>query len=99
MTAAQWIALLTAVLVCLGCLAGLAHEWRITADQTIREAYRKADVPYDDDELAARIAEDERAWREWAAICQVLDIAPDAGTPIYDRLVCDEMERAEGWAS
>lgn len=85
------------VAIVVGCLVltWLTHA----VDQTIRRGYAASNVAYDDAELAAQVAEDERAWAEWAAICQVLDIAPDQGTPIYDRLVCDEMERAEGWAS
>lgn len=85
------------VAIVAGCLllTWLTHA----ADQAIRRYYAGANVAYDDAELAAQVAEDEQAWAEWAAICAVLDIAPDQGTPIYDRLVCDEMERAEGWAS
>lgn len=46
-----------------------------------------------------------RAHVEWsrlqAAVAQArADIAAEAeeGTPLYDRLVCEQMERAEGWA-
>lgn len=86
-----FVAIVTGCLV----LTWLTHA----VDQAIRRFYAEANVAYDDAELAAQVAKDERAWAEWAAICAGLDIAPDQGTPIYGRLVCDEMERAEGWAS
>lgn len=92
-----WEVFAAFVAIVVGCL--VVTDLSLRGDALIRRAYRETDVPYDDAELAARVAEDERAWAEWTAICEVLDIAPDAGTPIYDRLVCAEMERAEGWAS
>ena len=47
-----------------------------------------------------------RAHLEWsrlqAAVAQArADIAAEAkeGTPLYDRMVCEQIEKAEGWAS
>ena len=97
-TPEQWGMVLFTVGVIGGMFIGLWTRWDYKADQAIRASYKGAGVAYDDTELAQQI-DDEQAWREWAAICGVLGINPDAGTPIYDRLVCDEIERANGWAS
>ena len=46
------------------------------------------------DESKRRAQQDREVTPEWLAV-----LAATEPTPIYDRLVCEQMERAEGWAS
>lgn len=100
MSAAQWIALLICVVVCVGCLAGLAHEFALTSEQAIRKAYKRAGVAYDRDEYLAMLIDDgEREIDEWLQLARAVGVVPLEPTPIHDRLVCEYIEQAEGWAS
>lgn len=55
----------------------------LLATEHLRDIYDQLDIPWTDDEIE-----------------QSLTIAnEDRQTPIYDRLVCDAIERAEGWTA
>lgn len=45
-----------------------------------------------DDEALRREQQDRETTPEWLAV-----LAATEPTPIYDRLVCEQMEHAEGW--
>ena len=93
MSAAQWFVAFMAVIV--GCLAVTALSYR--AEQYLRGVYRSQRVAWDDDELAAQVAEDERAWAEWAAILRAVDNTPhDEPTPLFTQTVLDDIYRRTG---
>lgn len=97
MSAAQWIALLVSVVVCAGALAGMWHELRLDGERRIRDAYRRANVAYDDAEVARLVAEEETAWAEWEAIRRAVDNTPhDEPTPLFTQTVLDDIYRRTG---
>ena len=86
MSAAQWIALLALAAVCLTCLVALVRtfDWSPAAPVEVQ--------------LAEIVAAEEAEVDSWLRLARVVGVL-DPGTPIYDRLVCDQIEEQEGWAS
>lgn len=80
MSAAQWVALLSVVVIGTACLVALVQEFRF------------------DHRLRATVDREEREVDEWLRLARVLGVI-DPGTPIYDRLVCDQIEQQEGWVA
>lgn len=81
-----WIVFGLFVLVVGGCLALTAASGR--AEQYLRETFQLAGVPFDDAELAEKVAREERAWAEWASLMRALDPTwHDEPTPEFDRAV------------
>lgn len=99
MSAPQWIALAFCVVVCAGALAGMWHELWLDGERRIRDAYRGSNVAYDDAEVARLVAEGEREIDDWLQLARAVGVLPLEPTPIHDRLVCEYIEQAEGWAS
>lgn len=104
MTLDQVGAVLFAVGIVGTCVLALWTRWDYAADQRIRAAFAGAQVAYDDAELADMVDVEERRV-EVARIDDIMALSLAAGvvpaepTPLFDALVCEEIERAEGWAS
>lgn len=97
MSAAQWIALGFCVVVCAGALAGMWHELRLDGERRLRDSYRRANVAYDDAEVARLVAEEKAAWAEWDGILRAIDNTPhDEPNPIFSRTVLDDIYRRTG---
>lgn len=94
MSGAQWFVVFMAVIV--GCLAVTALSYR--AEQYLRGIYRSQRVAWDDDELARMVAVEEAEVDEWLRLARVVGVL-NPGTPIYDRLVCEQIEQQEGWVA
>lgn len=89
----QWFALACLIFAC--CLAATALSgW---AEEYLRGLFGRAEVPYDDAELAEMVAAEEQAWAEWDGILRAVDDTPhDEPTPIFTRAVLDDIYRRTG---
>ena len=96
-TPEQWGAVLFAAGIIGGVVMALWTRWDYCADQTLRGAFMGAGVAYDDTELAEQIAEEEASIDDWLRLARVVGVVGDGS--IYDRLVCEEIARQNGWAS
>lgn len=91
-----------AVIVVLG-LYGMAHELNLASEHQVREAYRKAEVPYDDAEVAKLVEAEEAAVErakvdDWLRLAVAVGAVPAEHTPLFCQVACEQIERAEGWA-
>lgn len=104
MSPEQFGAVLFAVGIIGACVLSLWTRWDYVADREVRGHYAAAGVAYDDAELADMVDLEERQV-EVARIDDIMALSLAAGvvpaepTPLFDALVCEEIERAEGWAS
>lgn len=51
-----------------------------------------------DHQLRAVVDREEAEVDEWLRVARVVGVL-DPGCPIYDRLVCDQIEEQEGWVA
>ena len=85
------------------CLYGMAHEMNLASKHEVREAYRKAGVPFDDAELAALVEAEEATIErakvdDWLRLAVAVGVVPVEHTPLFCQVACEQIERAEGWA-